>query len=167
MTERDYPFRNVFRDFLSTSIMISKYYMKIVICSVNGCKIFYLWIHPDLVIASFHPSISKNSRIFSENLRGDSFFETCVCNMIYQLMKKMKLWLFLHFYQINMKRAGEYDTTLFFYFDESIPNSRSIDNMEAPLLPDERTDLVSVNRLGHGWACHKLASQQVLFQLGC
>ena len=32
--------------------------------------------------------------------------------------------------------------------------------MEAALLPDERTDLVSTNRLGHGWACQKLANQK-------
>ena len=42
-----------------------------------------------------------------------------------------------------------------------------IDNMEAALLPDERTDLVSTNRLGHGWANQKLANQQAIFRAGC
>ena len=32
--------------------------------------------------------------------------------------------------------------------------------MEAALLPDERTDLDSTNRLGHGWAYQTLANQQ-------
>ena len=31
--------------------------------------------------------------------------------------------------------------------------------METALLPDERTNLVSTNRLGHGWAYQKLANQ--------
>ena len=39
--------------------------------------------------------------------------------------------------------------------------------MEAALLPDERTDLVSMNRLGHGWAYQKLANQQAIFRAGC
>ena len=39
--------------------------------------------------------------------------------------------------------------------------------MEAPLLPDERTDLVSTNRLGHGWAYQKLANQEAMFRVGC
>ena len=39
--------------------------------------------------------------------------------------------------------------------------------MEAALLPDERTDLVSTNRLGHGWAYQKLANQPTIFQTGC
>ena len=30
-----------------------------------------------------------------------------------------------------------------------------VDNMDAALLPDERTSLVSTNRLGHGWAYQK------------
>ena len=41
------------------------------------------------------------------------------------------------------------------------------DNMEAALLSDERTDLVSMNRLGHGWAYQKLANQQAIFRAGC
>ena len=44
---------------------------------------------------------------------------------------------------------------------------RRVDNMEAVLLPDERTDLVSTNRLGHGWANQKLANQQAIFRAGC
>ena len=39
--------------------------------------------------------------------------------------------------------------------------------MEAALLADERTDLVSNNRLGHGLARQKLANQQAIFQTGC
>ena len=39
--------------------------------------------------------------------------------------------------------------------------------MEAALLPDERTDLVTTNRLGHGWAYQKLTNQQAIFQGGC
>ena len=39
--------------------------------------------------------------------------------------------------------------------------------MEAALLPDERTDLVSTNRLGHGWAYQKLATQQAIFRACC
>ena len=39
--------------------------------------------------------------------------------------------------------------------------------MEATLLPGERTDLVSTNRLGHGWAYQKLANQQAIFRAGC
>ena len=39
--------------------------------------------------------------------------------------------------------------------------------MEAALLPDERTDLVSTNRLGHGWAYQKLANQRAIFRTGC
>ena len=42
-----------------------------------------------------------------------------------------------------------------------------IDNMEAALLPDECTDLVSTNRLGHGWANQKLTNQQAIFRAGC
>ena len=38
--------------------------------------------------------------------------------------------------------------------------------MEAASLPDERTDLVSTNRLGHGWAYQKLANQQAIFRAG-
>ena len=38
--------------------------------------------------------------------------------------------------------------------------SRKIDILEPALLPDERTDLVSTNRLGHGWARQWLANQQ-------
>ena len=38
--------------------------------------------------------------------------------------------------------------------------------MEAALLPDERTDLVSTNRLGHGWAYQKLANQEAMFRGG-
>ena len=37
-------------------------------------------------------------------------------------------------------------------------------NMKAASLPDERTDLVSTNRLGHGWAYQKLANQQAVYQ---
>ena len=44
---------------------------------------------------------------------------------------------------------------------------RAIDNIEAALQPGERTDLVSTNRLGHGWAYQKLANQQALFRAGC
>ena len=36
--------------------------------------------------------------------------------------------------------------------------------MEAALMPDERTDLVSTNRLGHGWAYLKLTNQQAIFR---
>ena len=40
--------------------------------------------------------------------------------------------------------------------------------MEAVLLSDERTDLVSTNRLGYGWAYQKLANQQaIIFRDGC
>ena len=39
--------------------------------------------------------------------------------------------------------------------------------MEAALLPHERTDLVSKNRLEYGWAYQKLASQQAIFRAGC
>ena len=39
--------------------------------------------------------------------------------------------------------------------------------MKPVLLPDERTDLVSKNRLGHGWAYQKLANQQAIFRAGC
>ena len=39
--------------------------------------------------------------------------------------------------------------------------------MKAALLPDERTDLVSTNRLGHGRAYQKLANQQAIFRAGC
>ena len=42
-----------------------------------------------------------------------------------------------------------------------------IDNMESALLSDERTDLVSTNRMGHGWAYQKLANQQAIFRAGC
>ena len=42
-----------------------------------------------------------------------------------------------------------------------------IDNMESALLSDERTDLVSTNRMEHGWAYQKLANQQAIFQAGC
>ena len=42
-----------------------------------------------------------------------------------------------------------------------------LDNMEAPLLLDERTDFVSTNRLGHGWAYQKLANQQAISRAGC
>ena len=38
--------------------------------------------------------------------------------------------------------------------------TRMINNMEAALLPDERTDFVSTNNLGHGWAYQTLANQQ-------
>ena len=34
----------------------------------------------------------------------------------------------------------------------SVCCSSSVDNMEASLLADDRTDLVSTNRLRHGWA---------------
>ena len=39
--------------------------------------------------------------------------------------------------------------------------------METALLPDERTDLVTTNRLGHGWVYQKLANQQAAFRAGC
>ena len=40
--------------------------------------------------------------------------------------------------------------------------------MEVALLADERTDLVSTNRLGDGWAYQKLDNQQVIFRAaGC
>ena len=39
--------------------------------------------------------------------------------------------------------------------------------MEAALLHDERTDLVSTNILGHGWAYQKLTNQQAIFRAGC
>ena len=39
--------------------------------------------------------------------------------------------------------------------------------MEATLLLDERTDLVSTNRLGYGWAYKKLANRQAIFRAGC
>ena len=42
-----------------------------------------------------------------------------------------------------------------------------IDNKEAALLFDDRTDLVSTNRLGHGWTYQKLANQQAIFRAGC
>ena len=35
------------------------------------------------------------------------------------------------------------------------------------MLPDERADLVSTNRLGHGWAYQKLANRQAIFRAGC
>ena len=41
---------------------------------------------------------------------------------------------------------------------------RRTDNMEAVLVPDECTDLVSRNRLEHGWAYQKLANQQAFFR---
>ena len=34
--------------------------------------------------------------------------------------------------------------------------------MEVTFLPDERIELVSTNRLGHGWAYQKLANQQAI-----
>ena len=33
----------------------------------------------------------------------------------------------------------------------------SVDNMEAALLPGERNDMVSTNKLGHGWAIDIMA----------
>ena len=36
--------------------------------------------------------------------------------------------------------------------------------MEAAILPDERTDFVSTNRLVQGWAYQKLANQQAIFR---
>ena len=39
--------------------------------------------------------------------------------------------------------------------------------MDAALLPDVRTDLVSTNWLRHSWAYQKLANQQTLFRAGC
>ena len=39
--------------------------------------------------------------------------------------------------------------------------------MEAALLPEEHTDLVSTNRLGHDWAYDKLANQQVIYRACC
>ena len=39
--------------------------------------------------------------------------------------------------------------------------------MEATSLPDERTDLVAMNRLQNGWAYQKLANQQAIFRAGC
>ena len=38
---------------------------------------------------------------------------------------------------------------------------------EETILPNERTDLVSTNKLGHGWAYQKLANQQAIFLAGC
>ena len=38
--------------------------------------------------------------------------------------------------------------------------------IEAALLPDERTEFVSTNRLGHGWAYRKLTNQQAIFRAG-
>ena len=38
--------------------------------------------------------------------------------------------------------------------------------MEAELLTDERTGLVSKNRLGYGWAYQKLANKQAIFRAG-
>ena len=49
----------------------------------------------------------------------------------------------------------------------AVPSPRRIDNIEAALLPDERTDLVSTNRLGHGWVYQKLANQRAAFRDGC
>ena len=60
---------------------------------------------------------------------------------------------FIVFYYIYVQSIYEY-----FWLCWNI--SRRINNMEAALLPDERTDLVSTNRLGHGWAYQKLANQQ-------
>ena len=37
--------------------------------------------------------------------------------------------------------------------------------MEALLVPDERTDLVSKNGPGHGWTYEKLANQQAISEL--
>ena len=45
--------------------------------------------------------------------------------------------------------------------------ARRIDNMEEAFLPDERTDLVSMNWVRHGWAYQKLANQQAIFRAGC
>ena len=42
-----------------------------------------------------------------------------------------------------------------------------IENKKAAILPIELTDLVSTDRLGHGWAYQKLANQQALFRAGC
>ena len=54
---------------------------------------------------------------------------------------------------------------------EGLMVCRRIDNVdffvEAVLLPDERTVLVSTNRLAHGWAYQKLANQHALFRAGC
>ena len=36
---------------------------------------------------------------------------------------------------------------------------------EETILPNERTDLVSTNKLGHGWAYQKLANQQAISEL--
>ena len=44
--------------------------------------------------------------------------------------------------------------------------SKRIDNMETALLPDERTDFVSTNRLWQGWTHQKLANQQAIFRAG-
>ena len=41
-----------------------------------------------------------------------------------------------------------------------------IDTMEVALLTNELTDIVSTNRLGHGWAYVK-ANQQAIFQAAC
>ena len=55
------------------------------------------------------------------------------------------------------------------YFIEKVRLGKvwRIDNMEAASLPSERTDLVSTNRLGYGWAYQKLANQQAIFRTGC
>ena len=39
--------------------------------------------------------------------------------------------------------------------------------MEAALLLDERTDLVSKHILEHGWEYQKLANQRAVFRAGC
>ena len=43
--------------------------------------------------------------------------------------------------------------------------------MEVPSLPDEHnigvTKFVFSNRVGHGWACQKLANQQAIYRAGC
>ena len=48
-------------------------------------------------------------------------------------------------------------------------NDCKMDNVEAELLPNERTDLVFTNRLGYGWAMwtnQNLANQQAIFRGG-
>ena len=42
-----------------------------------------------------------------------------------------------------------------------------IDKMKAAFLPEERTDLIPTNRLGHGWSYQKLVNQQAIFRTAC
>ena len=64
----------------------------------------------------------------------------------------------INYYVHNLPQLKMYNVIMNSYY-----LYRRIHNMEAALLPDERTELVSTNMLGHGWAYKKLANQQAIF----